>query len=289
MKAERKIRMLLFVSMATLAAAGCFPILDGTICTDDFRAGVNVTVTDENGDPISGATLTLTEGDFSETMEESSRAGEYFGAGERAGAYTLTVEAVGFEPVVVDDIVVDEDECHVIPVAQEVSLTPSRGRTGEALEQLLDDLSAGGSVVEVGDTISQPFFTVQGQVIIVDGSDVQVFEYGSSEAAEEEAGLVAPDGNSVGTTMILWVATPHFYKSGTLIVLYVGDDAAVTDSLEAVLGPQFAGGPSSCASDADCCAAVDCEAEADNTVRAGCCDPLCDRTCIDGECFTVCE
>ncbi len=46
---------------------------------------------------------------------------------------------------------------------------------------------------------------------------------------------------------------------------------------------------SSCASDADCCAAVDCNAEADNTVRAGCCDPLCFRTCLDGECVTACE
>ncbi len=47
--------------------------------------------------------------------------------------------------------------------------------------------------------------------------------------------------------------------------------------------------PAPCASDADCCAAVDCNAEADNTVRAGCCDPLCFRTCLDGECVTACE
>ncbi len=160
-------------------------------------------------------------------------------------------------------------------------------------EQLVDDLRAAGNAVEVGDTISQPFFSVEGQVITVNGEDVEVFEHASAEAADEEAALVSPDGSSVGTTQIEFVATPHFYKSGALIVLYVGDDPAVSDPLEAVLGPQFAGG--SCASDADCCAAVDCDAEADNTdpvdptVRAGCCDPLCDRTCIDGECVTVCE
>lgn len=241
MKATRKIQMLLLVSIASLAAEGCFRIFDGVVCTEIFVYGVNVTVTDENGDPVSGATLTLTEGDFSETMEEL-RAGEYVGAGERAGAYTLTVEAAGFEPVAVDDIVVDADECHVIPVTRLVSLTPSREAVGEALGRLVEELRAAGNAVEEGDAISQPFFTVQGQVIIVDGSDVQVFEYGSSEAADEEAALVSPDGTSVGTTMILWVATPHFYKGGALIVLYVGDDAAVTDVLEAVLGPQFAGG-----------------------------------------------
>jgi hypothetical protein len=37
------------------------------------------------------------------------------------------------------------------------------------------------------------------------------------------------------------VATPHFYKAGRLIVLYVGDSTGVTNVLEAELGQQFAG------------------------------------------------
>ena len=41
--------------------------------------------------------------------------------------------------------------------------------------------------------------------------------------------------------MMMWVATPHFYKASGLIVLYVGDNTAVIDVLEAALGPQFAG------------------------------------------------
>ena len=234
-------RMLMLVSMMCLLVPGCFRFDDGVFCTEIFVSGVNVSVTDENGDPISGATLTLTEGDFSETMIEL-RAGEYVGAGERAGTYTLTIEAEDFEPVTIDDIVVDADECHVIPVMLEVSLTPRRGGAGEAFEQLVDDLRAAGDAVEIGDAISQPFFSVDGQQIIVNGGEVQVFEHASAEAADEEAGLVSPDGASVGTSMILWVATPHFYKSGALIVLYVGENAAVIDALEALLGTQIAGG-----------------------------------------------
>ena len=49
--------------------------------------------------------------------------GVYVGAGERAGTYTLTVEAEGFEPVTIEDIVVEADECHVIGVSREVTLT----------------------------------------------------------------------------------------------------------------------------------------------------------------------
>ena len=41
--------------------------------------------------------------------------------------------------------------------------------------------------------------------------------------------------------MVNWVATPHFYKTGKLIVLYVGDNMTVISTLETVLGPQFAG------------------------------------------------
>ena len=58
---------------------------------------------------------------------------------------------------------------------------------------------------------------------------------------EAEAAQMAPDGGSNATTMITWVDTPHFYKAGRIIVLYVGSNAAILSLLEEVLGPQFAG------------------------------------------------
>lgn len=115
-------RMLLVVSAVTFIFSSCGLIFDGAVCTAVFVYGLNVTVVDENGDPVSGATLTLTEGDYSEVMEEL-RPGEYAGAGERRGTYTLAVEADGFEPVTIEDIVIDADACHVIPVARDVTLT----------------------------------------------------------------------------------------------------------------------------------------------------------------------
>ena len=42
--------------------------------------------------------------------------------------------------------------------------------------------------------------------------------------------------------MITWIDTPHFYKAGKIIVLYIGSDATVLDLLKGALGPQFAGG-----------------------------------------------
>ncbi len=110
------------------------------------------------------------------------------------------------------------------------------------LNSLIDSLRDTGAVVQTAGDISQPFFAVTGQVIKVDNKDVQVFEYSDAVTANAEADLVSADGSSVGTTMISWVATPHFYKSGKLIVLYVGDNQAVISTLQEVLGSQFAGG-----------------------------------------------
>jgi hypothetical protein len=106
---------------------------------------------------------------------------------------------------------------------------------------LIDALRAQGATIEPNGDVSQPFFAVEGQVIQVNGQDIQVFEYADEATAVAEAELVAPDGSSVATTMVSWIGPPHFYSAGRLIVPYVGDDATTIDLLETVLGPGFAG------------------------------------------------
>ena len=108
--------------------------------------------------------------------------------------------------------------------------------------RLISDLRAAGATVSPSGEITQPFFTVRGQVIRVNGYDVQVFEYATATASDAEAAQVSPNGSSIGTSIVTWIATPHFYKRGQVIVLYVGDDADVINPLKAVLGEQFAGG-----------------------------------------------
>jgi hypothetical protein len=106
---------------------------------------------------------------------------------------------------------------------------------------LIEALRAGGAEVELGDSIEQAFFNVTGQIIKVNDQDVQVFEYESAEKMEADAKQVASDGGSIGTSMVTWIEPPHFFKSGRVLVLYVGQDQAVTDLLKGVLGEQFAG------------------------------------------------
>ena len=109
------------------------------------------------------------------------------------------------------------------------------------LTGLMTQLRGQGVEAERAGEISQPFFSVKGQGISVNGENVQVFIYASPSVAEADAKLVSPDGGSVGTNMMSWMAPPHFYRKGELIALYVGQDQAVVDALVAVLGAQFAG------------------------------------------------
>jgi hypothetical protein len=109
------------------------------------------------------------------------------------------------------------------------------------LPGLIDALRASGATVQSGEAVEQPFFTVPGRFVHVNGQDVQVFQHPDAAGAQREPGLVSPDGGTVGGSAIMWAAPPHFYRKGRLIVLYVGDDSSVESVLQLVLGLQFAG------------------------------------------------
>ncbi len=106
---------------------------------------------------------------------------------------------------------------------------------------LVDHLRGVGATVVPTGSVTQPFFAVSGQVIKVNGEQVQIYEYADEEAANADAAHISPDGGTMGSTIVDWIAPPHFYKKGQLIVLYVGIDTSVIHILETLLGPQYAG------------------------------------------------
>lgn len=106
---------------------------------------------------------------------------------------------------------------------------------------LVDNLRAAGATIEPAGSVDQPFFSVEGNAIDVNGENVQVFEYADQAAAEAEAETISPDGSSIGTSMVTWVDPPHFFQTGRIIVLYVGDNQEVIELLGEVVGPQIAG------------------------------------------------
>lgn len=125
--------------------------------------------------------------------------------------------------------------------APDTADAPTQSSPMEDQASLVENLRAAGANVELGDPVEQAFFTVTGQIIKVNGADVQVFEYESAQAMEADAAQVSADGGSIGMSMVAWVEAPHFFKAGRVLVLYVGEDAAVLDLLKGALGGQFAG------------------------------------------------
>lgn len=82
--------------------------------------------------------------------------------------------------------------------------------------------------------------------ITANGAKINIFEYNSAQAAQDDAGTISADGSTIkasaGQSAIVdWVDTPHFYRSGKIIVLYVGRDQKILNLLVSVLGKQFAG------------------------------------------------
>lgn len=76
----------------------------------------------------------------------------------------------------------------------------------------------------------------------MNGDNIQIVESGLTVLADYEASKVAPDGMGVGgASHIAWLAPPHFYTSGWIIVLYLGAHRAVMQPLIFVLCASFAG------------------------------------------------
>ena len=113
-----------------------------------------------------------------------------------------------------------------------------RRRANRIYASLFGQLRAQGAKVKPSsERVSQPFFSVKGRILMIDGQAAQVFAFANAATAAAEARRVG----ARATTSAAWIAPPHFFHGGKLIVLYVGGDQSILKILTAVLGPQFAG------------------------------------------------
>jgi hypothetical protein len=84
------------------------------------------------------------------------------------------------------------------------------------------------------------------------GGNVYFYEFASTDDADKIASRIGKDGSSIpsggGTSEVEWKGAPHFYRRGSVVVLYLTQVATPTPTerpiltaLEARYGPQFAG------------------------------------------------
>ena len=115
----------------------------------------------------------------------------------------------------------------VIVIVAIATLSPKPVTDYSTLLRYLRDSSA--PIGEEREIHKYAFFAIEGRRVTVNESTIEVYEYANAEAMESEASCVSPDGFSivrkeegdiVGVCNVGWIAPPHFYKAGRIIVIY---------------------------------------------------------------------
>lgn len=116
---------------------------------------------------------------------------------------------------------------------------------GPETDALIAALQREGAIVVRAEELSEasfPCFSAPALRLLVDASNVYVWEYATPAKADQVAASVSPSGYSVAMCHFDWISTPHFFKRSRLIVLYVGASEPTIGLLTRLLGPSFAGG-----------------------------------------------
>ncbi len=118
-----------------------------------------------------------------------------------------------------------------------------------------DRLRGEGFAVERAAEASAPFLRAIGTWLHLSGgalarpARLAVYTYADPALAADDATRVQPDisvrwaepDGNVRTISYAWVAPPHFFRQGGVLVIYAGTDPAVLRLLTYLLGPQFVG------------------------------------------------
>ncbi|GMR02783.1 MAG: hypothetical protein BMS9Abin20_1131 [Acidimicrobiia bacterium] len=110
-------------------------------------------------------------------------------------------------------------------------------------EVLVADLKALGVVVEDTGSFSTIFLGGRGLTYCIDGQQINVWEYPSQDDRKAASRLIdRNDPSSIGNSMVEWRGDPTFWQRDTILVLYLGKQAATLNVLNELLGPAFAEG-----------------------------------------------
>ena len=122
-------KLLLFLCLTpSLLLSSCNDTDDQIYCTQQFVYGLNVVVLDAlTGNPIfQDIEVKAMDGSYNEILELLPGLEYSFaGAGERAGAYIITVTKSGYQTYTSELTIITRDECHVIPQGITVNLQPN--------------------------------------------------------------------------------------------------------------------------------------------------------------------
>ena len=132
---------------------------------------------------------------------------------------------------------------------------PSPASNGDPIDEFVSQLRSHGLVAEIGGEVDQPFLHVnRGQSVHVQSArvqpaDLQVYPYPTVASAAADARRFRPDGSIeevlpgglIRRVIPEWIAPPHVYQQGQLLVIYVGADSTLLATLAGILGSPTVG------------------------------------------------
>ncbi len=112
------------------------------------------------------------------------------------------------------------------------------------LQQFGDSMKNKGYSFEITD-VEEDFLPTTRKRMEFNHDMLDIYIFNGDKEMEEEAANIDKDGcgytNGNKSLKVSWVSYPHFYKRGSLIVQYVGEDEKIITDLRDILGEQFAG------------------------------------------------
>lgn len=112
-----------FAALGT--GAGCETMLDGVACDTMAAAGLTITVRlGDGGEASCVATVTITDGTTTETLQAVGHPCVYAGAYERTGKWTATAKQKGYVSATQTGIEVVKGDCHVVGETVTLTLQP---------------------------------------------------------------------------------------------------------------------------------------------------------------------
>ncbi|GKU25612.1 hypothetical protein CFOLD11_24380 [Clostridium folliculivorans] len=112
----------------------------------------------------------------------------------------------------------------------------------ESCKEFIEHLEKAGIKIKAITKGSNTFLKGEATAININEEFVNVYEYKNSDQMAADVKTIRSDGAIVGNAFVDWVSIPHIYKSGSIIVLYVGENKEIKDMIQKSVGNQFAGG-----------------------------------------------
>ena len=112
-----------------------------------------------------------------------------------------------------------------------------------SIKQFENAMKDKGYTFEIKD-VKQDFLPTTRKRMIIDKEAIDIYIFSNDKSMEDEANHIVDGGNyndGYKSVKVSWGSFPHFYKKGSLIVQYIGEDEKIISDLKDILGEQFAG------------------------------------------------